>query len=182
VAKIAPEELRQINRSGLLNVPKKVILADALNGRVTWKYTTSQPPENWYQPDFDASGWDEGMGGFGSTVTTGIFLNTAWTKPDIWMRREFNLSKEDLALGRSAFKLHVFHDEDAEIYINGILAARLTGFVTEYAEFEISQVAASTLRIGRNTIAVHCRQTTGGQGIDVGIVVSQPADGEKTAN
>jgi hypothetical protein len=98
------------------------------------------------------------------------------------MRREFNLSKEDLALGRSAFKLHVFHDEDAEIYINGILAARLTGFVTEYAEFEISQVAASTLRIGRNTIAVHCRQTTGGQGIDVGIVVSQPADGEKTAN
>jgi hypothetical protein len=92
VAKIAPEELRQINRSGLLNVPKKVILADALNGRVTWKYTTSQPPENWYQPDFDASGWDEGMGGFGSTVTTGIFLNTAWTKPDIWMRREFNLT------------------------------------------------------------------------------------------
>jgi hypothetical protein len=171
VAKIAPDVLREANRSGLADVPKKVILADALNGRVSWKYTTEKPVESWSQPDFDATAWKEGVGGFGATGTPGIFLNTAWTKSDIWLRRTFVLAAEDLA----KIKLHVFHDEDAEIYLNGILAARLPGFITDYDEFEISQVAASTLHPGVNTIAVHCHQTAGGQGIDVGIVIAQPS-------
>jgi hypothetical protein len=164
--------LRGINRSGLINAPQKIILANALNGKVAWRYTTEAPPGNWYQPDFDAVGWDEGNGGFGSTSTSGILLNTSWTKSDIWMRRDFNLDADDLTGNRSRLKLHLFHDEDAEIYLNGVLAARLTGFITEYDEFEISQVALSALHPGRNVIAVHCHQTSGGQGIDVGLIIS----------
>jgi hypothetical protein len=58
-----------------------------------------------------------------------------------------------------------------EVYLNGVLALKLFGFITDYDEFEISNEAASALQPGRNTIAVHCHQTTGGQGIDVGILV-----------
>lgn len=179
VAKVPPEKLRQINLSGRQEAPRKVILADAFNGRVKWKFTIRQPADNWYQPAFSDADWAEGVGGFGTTETPGVFLNTAWATGDIWLRRDFELSQADLAAGRTAFKLHVFHDEGAEIYLNGMLAARLTGFVTEYGEYEISSVAASTLRAGTNTIAVHCHQTTGGQGIDVGIVLMRPVSLQK---
>jgi hypothetical protein len=170
VVKISPDVLLAANRSAFSEVPLKVIMADALYGRVSWKFTTEKPAGDWYQNKFDDSAWKDGVGGFGSTGTPGIFLNTAWGTPDIWLRREFTLDAENM----SALKLQVFHDEDAEIYLNGVLAAKFSGFVTDYDEFEISQPAGGTLHPGENTIAVHCHQTTGGQGIDVGIVSPLP--------
>ena len=62
------------------------------------------------------------------------------------------------------------HDEDAEVYLNGVLAIRAPRFIGSYEEFEITPAARATLKPGKNTIAVHCKQTTGGQYIDVGIV------------
>jgi hypothetical protein len=174
VAKIPPEVLLAANRSGALGVPQKIILADGLFGRATWKYTVENPTDDWFQPAYDASSWKDGVGGFGTTGTPGIFLNAIWSSSDIWLRREFTLKAEDLA----GIKLHVFHDEDAEIYLNGALALRLTGFITDYDEFDISPLALTALHPGQNTIAVHCHQTTGGQGIDVGIVVPQGGVGK----
>jgi hypothetical protein len=79
------------------------------------------------------------------------------------------LKAEDL----SGIKLQIFHDEDAEVYLNGMLAAKLPSFITDYDDFEISKEATTALQPGRNTIAVHCHQTSGGQGIDVGILAPQ---------
>jgi hypothetical protein len=169
VAKIPPEVLLAANHSGFSETPLKIILADALFGRTSWKYTTDKPADDWYLPKFDASNWRDGIGGFGSTGTPGIFLNTTWTSPDIWLRREFTLTTADM----TGLKLHIFHDEDADIYLNGSLAARLPGFITDYDAVDISQFALTALHPGENTIAVHCHNTSGGQGIDVGIVIPQ---------
>jgi hypothetical protein len=176
VAKISPDVLLAANRSGFSEVPLKIIMADALYGWVSWKFTTEKPAGDWYQNRFDDSAWKDGVGGFGATGTPGIFLNSTWSTSDIWLRREFTLEAENM----SALKLQVFHDEDAEIYLNGALAARLTGFITDYDEVDISQLAVTALHPGENTIAVHCHQTTGGQGIDVGIILPQPGLGQKT--
>ena len=46
-------------------------------------------------------------------------------------------------------------------------AARFTG---SYDEFDVAPAARATLKPGKNVIAVHCKQTTGGQYIDVGII------------
>jgi hypothetical protein len=169
-AKIDPSVLQAANRRGSPVLPMKIVLADALFGHSNWKYTTDKPADDWFKPDFDASTWKEGTGGFGTTGTPGIVLNTTWNGSDIWIRREFSLKPEEI----SGLKLQVFHDEDAELYLNGVLAATLSGFITDYDEFEISKEAMAALRPGGNTIAVHCHQTTGGQGIDVGIVSPQP--------
>ena len=169
VAKIAPTILLAANHGEFSGPPMKIILADALFGREHWKYSTNKPADEWFQPTFDASAWKEGTGGFGTAGTPGIYVNTTWDTTDIWLRREFTLKAEDL----SGIKLQIFHDEDAEVYLDGVLAAKLSGFITDYDDFEISKEAAAVLQPGRNIIAVHCHQTSGGQGIDVGILARQ---------
>ena len=167
VAKIDPAVLLAANRGEFPGPPMKVILADAMVGRTKWKYTIEKPDDNWFKPDFDAVAWLEGVGGFGSEGTPGSYPNTAWKTADIWLRREFALSPEDVA----GMRLRIYHDEDVTVYLNGVEAVKLTGYITDYEEFEISKEAAATLRPGNNTVAVHCHQSTGGQGVDVGILV-----------
>jgi hypothetical protein len=165
VAKIDPAVLLAANRGGFWGTPMKVIVADALFGRTPWKYTIDDPGAGWFEPGFDASTWKDGISGFGTVGTPGIVVNSTWSTADIWLRRDFTLESQDI----SGIKLQVFHDEDVEVYLNGVLALKLSGFITDYNEFEISNDAREALRPGENTIAVHCHQTTGGQGVDVGI-------------
>ena len=62
-------------------------------------------------------------------------MQTPWTTPDIWLRREVNLP--NALPSKMAFL--VFHDEDVEIYVNGVLAASAKGYVGDYEPLPISQ-------------------------------------------
>lgn len=146
--------------------PTAIVVPTAKQEPLVWRYTTQKPAGEWFAPGFDASGWNEGPAGFGTPRTPRAVVRTVWKTSDIWLRREFALGSKKLC----APKLLMHHDEDAEIYLNGILAATVSGYTTAYDEFPISPEAAVSLRPGKNTIAVHCHQTTGGQYIDVGLV------------
>ena len=65
--------------------------------------------------------------------------------------------------------LRVFHDDDVEVYLNGVLAAKLPGATSSYAYVPLSAEARAALRPGPVVIAVHAHQARGGQFIDVGI-------------
>jgi len=133
---------------------------------VTWKYTTEKPADGWFKPEFDASGWKEGPGGFGTDGTPGAVVGTRWDTEDIWLRREFVMPAGQF----KNLSLFVHHDEDVDIYINGVLAARKSGFTSDYETLEIRPAGKTALKEGKNVMAVHCRQTGGGQFVDVGIV------------
>jgi hypothetical protein len=65
--------------------------------------------------------------------------------------------------------LRIHHDEDAEVYFNGVLAARLSGYTTNYVDVPLTSDALASLHAGVNVLAVHCHQTGGGQYVDVGL-------------
>ena len=95
----------------------------------------------------------EGM--FGAADTPGVRVGTEWNTGDIWIRREFNLDR----VPKEAM-LNIYHDENAEAFINGKQVAATEGYTTGHVLIPID---TAPLRKGRNTIAIHCHQTQGGQ-------------------
>ncbi|MGN6505669.1 MAG: glutaminase domain-containing protein, partial [Tepidisphaeraceae bacterium] len=142
------------------------IVAAADTEPATWRYTTRKPVGHWMNPGYDDSSWASGKSGFGTPETPGARVNTRWDSNDIYLRREITLPDAQLMQPR----LYLHHDEDAEIYINGVLAAHPRGFTAEYVTLPISPAARHAMHPGKNVIAVHCHQTIAGQYIDVGIV------------
>lgn len=131
----------------------------------TWKYTLRRPADGWRSPGFDEEGWKEGHGGFGTRDTPNARVGTIWATNSIWLRKTFQL--ESLPV-KPALLIH--HDEDAEIYLNGKSVSQVKGFSTEYNVLILDEVARETLKSGNNLMAVHCRQTGGGQFIDVHLI------------
>jgi hypothetical protein len=132
-----------------------------------WRYTLEKPGEGWQKAGFDDSAWKQAPGPFGSDGTPGIKPGTQWTSDDIWLRRT-------VVMPEGVYKnlqLLVYHDEDIEVYVDGVLAGSLPGYQNSYEPLEINPDALSLLKPGAHLVlAVHCHQTTGGQGVDVGLV------------
>jgi hypothetical protein len=141
-----------------------------------WLYSLMRPPKNWMQPSFDDQKWKSGKGGFGKKGTPSLRLGTNWKTQDIWLRRIFKLK----AVSNNELKLSLLHDEDTEVYLNGVLAASVKGFSKTYREVPINPEALKTLKKGENLLAVHCWNDGGGQAIDVGLVrpmkISRPRE------
>ncbi len=83
-------------------------------------------------------------------------------------KREFDWKG---ALPEGELHLRIHHDEDAEVWLNGVLVAELTGYTTCYKLVPLGAEAKALIQTGRNLLTVHCRQTGGGQFIDVGLAV-----------
>lgn len=130
-----------------------------------WQYTLRKPADGWQKPGFDDADWKKGFGGFGTRETPGARVGTNWSTNSIWLRKKFVLE----AVPENAALL-IHHDEDAEVWINGRPVAALKGFITKYAIVRISAEKRAALRVGENVMAVHCRQTAGGQFIDVHVI------------
>jgi len=137
---------------------------------VGWQYTTDQPAGEWSAAKFDAATWKTGVAGFGAGDPPNTKIRTQWNTSDIWLRTEVILPAslpKTLAIG-------AYHDEDLEVYVNGILATSASGFVTEHAVLPLTEAGKAAFKPGKNVLAVHCHQTTGGQYIDVNIIDVQP--------
>ena len=160
------------NRGKFPPEPKVVPVAPTSEAAgVEWKYTTEKPGDDWAKPDFDDSAWKTGKGGFGTKGTPGAAVRTEWSTPEIWLRRTVDIPSGAF----NNLQLRIHHDEDAQVYINAQRAASLTGYTVEYVHTGIAGRAFDTIKPGRNVIAVHCKQTKGGQYIDVGLVDLVPA-------
>jgi hypothetical protein len=165
--------LSLINGSNQKAISARIYLSTLLpssqtQGRV-WSYTTNTPASNWYATNFDASSWGTGQAGFGTVGTPGAVVRTTWNTDDIWLRQTFTLGTLTPS-ERAQLVFYVYHDEDCEIYLNGVLAGSASGYSTSYVLIPMNNAGQNALIANAtNLIAVHCHQTTGGQNIDAGI-------------
>jgi len=143
---------------------REIVPTSRRSGQI-WRYTLKRPRDGWMMPDFDDSAWESGKGMFGRKGTPGVNVGTDWATSDIWLRRDFDLREAP----QGGLLLAIYHDEDAEVFINGVPAGRFKGWVTRHVAAEMGAEARKSLRRGKTTLAVHCRQREGGQGIDVGL-------------
>lgn len=160
--------------SKLFLPPPKVSLIVPTSEREpqSWRYALEAPSGEWMRADFDDSAWKDGPGGFGAEGTPGAVVRTPWNTSDIWIRRTFDLPTIPQ---QAEIELLIHHDEDAEVYLNGQKVAALKGYTTNYQIVPLDPAVAGVLKVGKNVLAVHCRQTGGGQYIDVGLVVVEEA-------
>jgi hypothetical protein len=142
-----------------------------------WRYTETAPPtDTWTDANFDDSRWRRGTGGFGNEGTPGIHIGTAWRSPEIWMRTKVRLPKNFDSAG---IWLDLFHDENVEVYVNGKRLLRERRYLTDYRRVALDTNQATLFTPGGEcTIAVHCENSTGGQGVDLGLTIL-PSEGAR---
>ena len=172
VVKGAVEKIKASN-TNIIN--KKLYLTEVLPSSEkethTWKYTFTRPDSTaWFTTTFDPSAWKSGEAGFGRNASGGQ-VRTAWDTTDIWIRRDFTLG-DGSAIQKDNLVLYVYHDDDCEVYINGVKAATASGHTSGYSMLPMNEAGKNVLKFnGTNVIAIHCHQNRGGQYIDAGISV-----------
>ncbi len=168
VLKVDADRVRKAIRALFGPVPEvRTVVADSQREGLEWRWTTQSPPDGWFEPGFDDSGWNRGLAGFGTSGTPGAVVRTVWNGSELWIRRTFELP-ETVRLRNPMLRIH--HDEDCEVFLDGRPIASLKGYTVGYTLVPLSGARLTSLRKGRHTLAARVRNTTGGQYIDVGIV------------
>jgi hypothetical protein len=158
---------RMLSREpGETSADGKVLAADSREAAQQWMFHLGKQPDGWQKLRFKPEQWQQAPGGFGEKGTPGSVVRTEWKTPEIYLRRDFTLDGPPPA----SASLSVHHDEDVEVYLNGVLAYQAAGSSKRYERVPVADAAVKALKKGRNVIAVHCKQTIGGQYVDVGLI------------
>lgn len=130
-------------------------------------YTFQQPAGSWTDIEYNANGWKAGKAAFGSSDRS--MIGTPWkSEPDIWVRREFNLNED---LSNRPVYLKYSHDDVFELYLNGERLVATDYCWRDNVLLELTAETKKKLRKGKNVIAAHCHNTTGGAYVDFGLFV-----------
>ena len=129
-------------------------------------YTNSQPTNGWQEFQFDDSSWKKGKAAFGSRDMERIHTEWKGDNTDIYIRRTFDFNEPNIA---EDIYLIYSHDDVFELYLNGEKLVS-TGLVWKNNVYlKLSDEAKKKLRKGKNVIAAHCHNTTGGSYVDFGL-------------
>lgn len=101
------------------------------------------PPSDWYMPDFDDSSWG---------IITGPITDEFQDRDAYWCRQWIHLADDDIAQGD--IWLDITHDDEAEVYINGVNIYNCGSCNTQSTSFSTYYVHA-----GWNLIAVYCNDS-----------------------
>lgn len=134
------------------------------------RYTFKPPAAGWEKPGFAAAtSWPEGPAPFTDNKAE---HGTEWTEGDIWVRRTVRVADPKTT---GELRLLMQHDDDAEVYLNGVLLSKQPGYNSGYDFFTIPAAARQALRAGDNLLALHATSPRGGEYLDAGLYETLPA-------
>jgi tetratricopeptide (TPR) repeat protein len=131
-----------------------------------WKYTGTfgTAPADWNSMTFDDSDWNDGLAPFGTSLES----RTEWQiESDIWLRNTFVIQEQI----EKPLAFHVLIDDFAEIYLNGVLAAKVGAVDHLYKRTIVECSREARLQRGENVLAIHCHNLWSDGVIDVGLNV-----------
>jgi hypothetical protein len=133
------------------------------------RYTFRKPAAGWEKPGFAAAAWREGPAPFTDNKSE---HGTTWTEGNVWVRRTVRVADP-----RTTGPLRVLmqHDDEAEVYLNGVLLTRQAGSNNSYDFFTIPAAARQALHAGDNVLALHANSPYGGEYLDAGLYEMLPA-------
>jgi hypothetical protein len=145
----------------------KVLVGALQDGklRTPYHYVFEKPADGWMKEGFDDTSWKTGLAPFASDGEWTI--GTKWTSGDIFFRKTFEYDGGEIKKGA----LVILYDEDTEVYVNGQKIFGAEKFITNYQLYPVTELLKKALKKGTNTIALHTRQTSGGQYIDLALLV-----------
>lgn len=133
------------------------------------RYSFVQPEGNWKDIGFDDHNWNAGNAPFGKRFQS--LINTVWESSHLWVRKEFVLDED--VLDKKVF-IEFSHDDDVEIYVNGIEVVRVYDKCQDNIFKEINDEAHRSLRKGNNVITAYCHNRGGDAYLDFGVSIEEP--------
>ena len=120
----------------------------------------------WAKEDADVSKWRKEKAAWGSDGLD--FVSNKWSKEgsDIYIRREVELSAEQLA---ADLYMKYSHDDVFELFINGKKVVTTGETWVDDVVLHLDADLKKLLHEGKNVIAAHCHNTTGGAYADFGL-------------
>ena len=133
-----------------------------------WKarYSREKQQDGWQKPGFDDLAWREGMAAFGSPDLN--YIRTEWREEhsDLYVRRTIDVTAADL---EEDLLIIYSHDDVFELFVNGTKVADTGETWREGIHLPLDGQMKKLLKPGKNIIAAHCHNTTGGAYTDFGL-------------
>lgn len=149
---------------GIEKTPLKAILGNSYDTPWIGKYTNSKPASGWEKIGFSDVAWKSAPAAFGTGFDPSI--KTPWTAEHIWVRRIMDIDQD---LSGKKLYLEYSHDDDMELYINGIEVVNTGRSANKNVVIPIPDEVAKTIKKGKNIIAAHCYNPVGEGLVDFGL-------------
>ena len=130
------------------------------------RYSREKQAAGWEKPGFNDSSWKTGKAAFGTADLS--FVRTEWNdlNSDLYVRRVVDVTADDL---EQDLMIIYSHDDVFEMYINGTKVADTGEIWREGIRLPLEGELKKLLKPGKNIIATHCHNTTGGAYTDFGL-------------
>lgn len=129
-------------------------------------FVREKPAANWMMPDFKEEGWKKGRAAFGSNDMPRVHTHWSEQNSDVYVRRSFDIDELDL---NRDFYFIFSHDDVFELYLNGENIVSTGEIWRDNVRLKLTDAMKQKLHKGKNVIAAHCHNTTGGAYLDFGL-------------
>ena len=122
--------------------------------------------DGWQAEDFNAEAWDVQKAAWGSPNLD--YISSRWSREntDVYIRREVELTADQLA---EDLYLKYSHDDVFQLYVNGTEVASTGETWVDNVVLHVDEEMKKLFHEGKNIIAAHCHNTTGGAYADFGL-------------